>query len=139
MRIQESSAIVAGGASGLGEATVRALHGGGAHVLIADLNEERGAALAAELGDRAAFTRVDVTRADEVQAAVAAAADTADGLRISVCCAGIGTAEKVAGRNGPHALETFERIISVNLIGTFNVLRLAADAMQRRTSPLGRR
>jgi NAD(P)-dependent dehydrogenase (short-subunit alcohol dehydrogenase family) len=130
MRIDGSSALVAGGASGLGEATARHLHGAGAHVVIADLNAERGQALAAELGERASFAHTDVTQADTVQTAVAHAVAQADGgLRISVCCAGIGHGERVAGRRGAHALEPFEKVITVNLIGTFNVLRLAAAAM----------
>jgi NAD(P)-dependent dehydrogenase (short-subunit alcohol dehydrogenase family) len=129
VRISASSALVAGGASGLGAATARRLHAGGAHVVIADVSEERGAALADELGERARFVRVDVTREEEVAQAVQAAAEAPGGLRISVCCAGIGWAERVARRRGPHALEPFQRVISVNLIGTFNVLRLAAAAM----------
>jgi 3-hydroxyacyl-CoA dehydrogenase/3-hydroxy-2-methylbutyryl-CoA dehydrogenase len=123
MRIEGAGALVAGGASGLGAATARRLRAGGARVTIADLNEERGAALAQELG--ASFVACDVTRAEQVAAAVEAAGE----LRISVCCAGIGWAEKAAGRRGPHALDPFRRVIAVNLVGTFNVLRLAAAAM----------
>lgn len=129
MRVKGNGALVAGGASGLGEATVRCLHAGGAGVVIADLNRERGQALAQELGQSARFVRADVTDADSVQEAVAAAAAQPGGLRISVCCAGIGWAERVAGRRGAHALEPFQRVIAVNLLGTFNVLRLAAAAM----------
>jgi 3-hydroxyacyl-CoA dehydrogenase / 3-hydroxy-2-methylbutyryl-CoA dehydrogenase len=129
MRIDGSGALVAGGASGLGEATVRRLHAGGAHVVIADLNEERGAELEGELAERATFVRADVTDADQVQRAVEAAAALPGGLRISVCCAGIGWAERVASGRGPHSLEPFETVIRVNLIGTFNVLRLAAATM----------
>jgi 3-hydroxyacyl-CoA dehydrogenase / 3-hydroxy-2-methylbutyryl-CoA dehydrogenase len=130
MRIDGSAALVAGGASGLGEATVRHLHRAGAHVVIADLNGERGEALAGELGARASFALTDVTRPDTVEAAVAqAASQTGDGLRICVCCAGIGHGERVAGRRGAHAPEPFEKVIAVNLIGTFNVLRLASAAM----------
>ena len=129
MRIDGSSALVAGGASGLGEATVRHLHAGGAHVVIADLNAERGEALAGELGERASFAHTDVTQAETVKSAVSQAAAQRDGLRICVCCAGIGHGERVAGRRGAHALEPFEKVIAVNLIGTFNVLRLASAAM----------
>jgi 3-hydroxyacyl-CoA dehydrogenase/3-hydroxy-2-methylbutyryl-CoA dehydrogenase len=129
MQIKGSGAIVAGGASGLGEATVRRLQADGASVVIADLNEQRGEALAAELGAPSRFVRVDVSDPDEVQRAVAAAAALPAGLRISVCCAGVGWAEKVAGKRGPHQLEPFEAVIRVNLIGTFNVLRLAAASM----------
>jgi NAD(P)-dependent dehydrogenase (short-subunit alcohol dehydrogenase family) len=130
MQIKDAGALIAGGASGLGEATTRALHARGAHVVIADLNSDRGETLASELGDRATFVAADVTDADAVQTAVQTAVTaSAGGLRISVCCAGIGWAEKVAGRRGPHALEPFEKVIAVNLIGTFNVLRLASAAM----------
>src|SRR5947209_4275506 len=129
MRIEGSGALVAGGASGLGEATVRRLHSDGAAIVIADLNEDRGSALASELGERASFVLADVSDPDAVQEAVAAATALPGGLRISVCCAGIGWAERVAGKRGPHGLDRFETVIRVNLIGTFNVLRLAAAAM----------
>jgi NAD(P)-dependent dehydrogenase (short-subunit alcohol dehydrogenase family) len=129
MNIQDTGALVVGGASGLGEATARALHERGAHVLVADLDADRGAALAAELGERASFVATDVTRAQDVEAAVAAAAEAPGGLRISVHCAGIGYAERLARSRGPHRLETFERVIAVNLVGTFNALRLASAAM----------
>ena len=129
MRIEANGALVAGGASGLGEATVRRLHAGGAHVVIADINEHSGRALADELGERATFVPANVTDEAAVQAAVRAAASQAATLRIAVCCAGIGWAARVAGRRGPHPLEPFETVIRVNLIGTFNVLRLSAAAM----------
>jgi 3-hydroxyacyl-CoA dehydrogenase/3-hydroxy-2-methylbutyryl-CoA dehydrogenase len=123
MQIQGTRALVAGGASGLGAATARLLASRGAEVVIADVQDDFGEELASEIGGR--FVHADVTDSDEVAAAVSEAA----GLRISVCCAGIGHAEKVAGSRGPHRLETFERVIRINLIGTFNVLRLAAAAM----------
>ena len=123
MRIDGTSALVAGGASGLGAATARRLAAAGARVTIADLNAVTGQALADELG--AAFVACDVTDEDQVAAAVGAA----EGLRISVCCAGIGHAEKAAGKRGAHALGPFQKVISVNLVGTFNVLRHAASAM----------
>ena len=129
MEIAGSGALVAGGASGLGEATARLLHARGASVVIADVNEERGEALARELGTDTRFVRTDVTDPDTVQAAVDAAATLAGGLRISVCCAGVGWPEKIAGRRGPHQLQPFQTVIAVNLVGTFNVLRLAAAAM----------
>ena len=127
MRIEGSGAIVAGGASGLGEATVRALHERGARVTIADLNAEKGESLASELGDGAAFAPCDVTDEEHVRAAVERAAG--DGLRISVCCAGVGWAERTTSKRGPHQLLPFETVLRVNLIGTFNVLRFAATAM----------
>jgi NAD(P)-dependent dehydrogenase (short-subunit alcohol dehydrogenase family) len=123
------AALVAGGASGLGEATARMLVEAGASVVIADLNAEKGEALASELGGRASFAEADVTDEGSVAAAVAEAGAAEGGLRISVCCAGIGWAERVAHRGGPHNLEFFSNVIKVNLIGTFNVLRLAAAAM----------
>ncbi len=127
MQIEGSSALVAGGASGLGEATVRELHSRGALVTIADVNAEKGEALAAQLGLE--FVPCDVREEAQVQAAVERAAAADGGLRIAVCCAGTGWAQKVAGSKGPHPLLPFETIISINLIGTFNVLRLAAAAM----------
>jgi 3-hydroxyacyl-CoA dehydrogenase / 3-hydroxy-2-methylbutyryl-CoA dehydrogenase len=129
MRIDGSGALVVGGASGLGEAAVRSLHAGGAEVVIADLNQDRGTELADQLGERARFVAADVTDPAQVEQAVQNAAGLSGGLRISVCCAGLGWAERVASRRGAHALEPFEAIIRVNLIGTFNVLRLAAAAM----------
>jgi NAD(P)-dependent dehydrogenase (short-subunit alcohol dehydrogenase family) len=127
MQIDGAGAIVVGGASGLGEATVRALHERGAEVTIADVNAEKGQALGAELG--AKFVSCDVRDEDQVEQAVAQAADVDGGLRIAVCCAGTGWAQKVAGSKGPHPLLPFETIIQINLIGTFNVLRFASSAM----------
>jgi NAD(P)-dependent dehydrogenase (short-subunit alcohol dehydrogenase family) len=124
MDIDGYAAIVVGGASGLGEATVRRLHGGGASVTIADVNTDKGEALARELG--LPFVACDVREEAQVQAAVEAAAASDGGLRICVCCAGTGWAQKVAGSKGPHALLPFETIISINLVGTFNALRFAS-------------
>jgi NAD(P)-dependent dehydrogenase (short-subunit alcohol dehydrogenase family) len=129
MRVEGASALVAGGASGLGAATARGLIEAGARVVIADRDAGRGVALADELGERASFAEADVTDPDAVRAAVEAAAGAEGGLRVSVCCAGIGWAERTAHRGGPHNLEYFSNVIGVNLIGTFNVLRLAAAAM----------
>src|SRR5512144_1366667 len=129
MKIEGASALVAGGASGLGAATARALYERGASGVIADLNAEKGEAPATELGERAAFMEANVMEPEPVQAAVEAAARAGGGLRISVCCAGIGWAQRTAGKQGPHDLEIFHNVIKVNLIGTFNVLRLAAAAM----------
>jgi NAD(P)-dependent dehydrogenase (short-subunit alcohol dehydrogenase family) len=131
MRIEGSAALVAGGASGLGEATARELHGRGAVVTIADVNAEKASALASELGIGA--VACDVREEGQVQDAVATATATAaeaeGGLRIAVCCAGTGWAQKVAGSKGPHPLLPFETILQINLIGTFNVMRFAAAAM----------
>jgi NAD(P)-dependent dehydrogenase (short-subunit alcohol dehydrogenase family) len=127
VEIEGTGALVVGGASGLGEATARELHARGAGLTIADLNAERGQALAGELGGR--FVACDVREEAQVQAAVDAAAQSAGGLRIAVCCAGIGWAQRVADKRGAHPLVPFETVVGVNLIGTFNVLRLAATAM----------
>ncbi|HTA36245.1 MAG TPA: SDR family NAD(P)-dependent oxidoreductase [Solirubrobacteraceae bacterium] len=127
MQIEGSAALVVGGASGLGEATVRALHARGASVTVADVNAEKGTALSDELGLE--FVSCDVREEDQVQEAVQRAAGGDGGLRIAVCCAGTGWAQKIAGSKGPHALMPFETIIAINLIGTFNVLRFAASAM----------
>jgi 3-hydroxyacyl-CoA dehydrogenase / 3-hydroxy-2-methylbutyryl-CoA dehydrogenase len=128
--ISGRGALVAGGASGLGEAAARALAAAGASVVIADLNAEKGEALVEELGAGACFVEADVTDEAAVATAVARAAEAgADGLRVSVCCAGIGWAERVAHKRGPHNLEFFANVVKVNLVGTFNVLRLAAATM----------
>ena len=129
MNLEGASALISGGASGLGEAAARRLHSAGASVVIADLNADKGEALAAELGDRASFVEADVLDADQVQAAVGAAAGLDGGLRVSVCCAGIGWAQRTTSKQGPHDLEVFSNVVKVNLIGSFNVLRLAATAM----------
>ena len=123
MDLSGAGALVAGGASGLGEATARELAARGARVTIADLNEERGSALAEEIG--ATFVAADVT--DE--ATVSAAVSATGGLRLAVSCAGVGSAQRTVGRHGPAPLPAFEAVVRVNLIGTFNVLRLAAAAM----------
>jgi NAD(P)-dependent dehydrogenase (short-subunit alcohol dehydrogenase family) len=127
MQIEGSSTLVVGGASGLGEATVRELHGRGAIVTIADVNADKGSALASELGLE--FVTCDVREEGQVQDAVEKAAAVGGGLRVAVCCAGTGWAQKVAGSKGPHPLLPFETIIAINLIGTFNVLRHAGAAM----------
>jgi len=127
MEIANSAALVVGGASGLGEATARALHAAGALVTIADVNAEKGQALASELGVE--FAACDVREETQVQAAVELAAAAAGGLRIAVCCAGTGWAQKLTGSKGPHPLLPFETIVAINLIGTFNALRFATSAM----------
>lgn len=131
MELKDKVFIVSGGASGLGEATVRALHAGGARVLIADVGEAKGLALAAELGAQAVFCKTDITREDEAQAAVAVAEQRFGGLHGLINCAGIGPAWKVLGKEGPHPLEAFARTVNINLVGAFNMARLAAAAMAR--------
>lgn len=127
MEIAGRSALVVGGASGLGEATSRRLAELGAGVTITDINAEKGEALAAELG--AQWIQADVREEAQVQAAVDLAAAAEGGLRICVVCAGTGWAQKIAGSKGPHPLMPFEVIVAINLIGTFNAWRLAAAAM----------
>jgi NAD(P)-dependent dehydrogenase (short-subunit alcohol dehydrogenase family) len=129
MKLNGTVALVTGGASGLGAATARRLAAGGAKILIVDRDESRGQALAGELG--AAFAKADVTDPAQVEAAVAAAGQLGT-LRVAVSCAGIGSASRTLDRTGkPHDLELFKTIIGVNLIGTFNVLRLAAAAIAK--------
>ena len=131
MDIKGIGALVTGGASGLGEATVRLLVANGAKVAILDRPGPRGEALAAELGSSVVFAAADVTEEDQVRQAVQTACDHAGGeLRAVVNCAGIGMAMRTVGREGPHNLGVFNRVIQVNLVGTFNVIRIAADRMQ---------
>jgi 3-hydroxyacyl-CoA dehydrogenase / 3-hydroxy-2-methylbutyryl-CoA dehydrogenase len=129
VNVEQAGALVAGGASGLGEATARALHAAGAEVTVADLNEEKGNALASDLGERANFFHCDVGDEAQVEAAVEQAARSPGGLRVSVCCAGVGWAERTTSKRGPHQLMPFETVLRVNLVGTFNVLRFASTAM----------
>jgi NAD(P)-dependent dehydrogenase (short-subunit alcohol dehydrogenase family) len=139
MKIAGSVALVTGGASGLGEATVRQLVSKGGRVVIVDLNEERGQALATELGDAASFVRADVSNPDEVQAAIDRATSIG-ALRAAVNCAGIGIAQRTIGKDGaPHDLAAFQKTISVNLVGTFNLLRLSASAMVKNDPEDGER
>ncbi len=130
MEITNNTFIVTGGASGLGAATVRALHESGANVVIADMNSEQGEALAAELGDRVVFKTTDVASEEDAQATVDLAVSHFGSLCGLVNCAGIGGAAKTVGKHGAHPLDTFSKTIQVNLIGSFNMARLAATAMQ---------
>jgi len=133
MNISGKTFLVSGGASGLGGACSRLLAEAGANVVIADVNETAGAALAKELGSTAFFQGTDVTDEGSVQAAVSKAVDTFGALNGSIQCAGIGHAEKILGKSGPHSLATFQRVIAINLVGTFNVMRLAAAALEKNT------
>lgn len=131
MNLEHATALVTGGASGLGEACVRRFAAAGARVVIADVNMERGAALAEELGEAAHFIQTDVSSELAVQQAIQTAIDEFGGLHILVNCAGIGRALKTISKEGPHPLDQFELVIRVNLIGTFNAIRLSAMAMSR--------
>jgi NAD(P)-dependent dehydrogenase (short-subunit alcohol dehydrogenase family) len=130
MELNGTSAIVSGGASGLGEATVRALAAAGCQVVVADLSEEQGKAVAQAAGG--VFARTDVSDERSVQAAVDAAESAGAPLRVAVSCAGIGWAARTVGRDGsPHDLAQYRKVIDVNLIGTFNLMRIAAAAIAR--------
>jgi NAD(P)-dependent dehydrogenase (short-subunit alcohol dehydrogenase family) len=129
MKIDEVVGLVTGGASGLGAACVRMLVGAGARAVIVDLNSEAGEPLARELGEAACFARADVGDPGHVQAAIATAAGRFGGLHVAINCAGVGDARRVVGRDGPMDLESFARVVRINLVGTFNVTRLAAAAM----------
>jgi NAD(P)-dependent dehydrogenase (short-subunit alcohol dehydrogenase family) len=140
MQIQQQSFLVSGGASGLGAACVRMLAKSGGNVVIADLNRTAGEVLAAELGERVRFVSTDVTDEAGVQNAVETAVRTFGGLRGVVACAGIGLAELVNGKRGPHGLAAFTKVIQINLIGTFNLIRLAVPAIaQAEPLPNGER
>ncbi|CAM3551422.1 3-hydroxyacyl-CoA dehydrogenase [Cytobacillus oceanisediminis] len=129
MKLQDCRAIITGGASGLGEATARKIAGSGGKVLIADLAEERAQKLMEDLGENVLYIKTDVTKEEDVQRAVSYAADQFRYINTVINCAGIGIAAKLLGRRGIHELETFSKVISINLVGTFNVIRLAADQM----------
>jgi NAD(P)-dependent dehydrogenase (short-subunit alcohol dehydrogenase family) len=130
MQIQGSVFLISGGSSGLGAATARMVVEHGGRVVLADTNAVAGEQLAAELGKLVCFVETDVVDEASVQHAVAQTVGSFGGLNGAVCCAGIGPAERVVGRRGPHSLASFTRVIQVNLIGTFNVIRLAGAAMQ---------
>ena len=131
MDLANKVAIVTGGASGLGRATTEELLSRGVSVAIFDLNEEQGAAAADELGEKCSFVAVNVADEASVKAGIADVVATFGTVHICVNCAGIGPASKTLGRKGPHSLEMFNTIINVNLVGTFNVLRLAAEVMAK--------
>jgi 3-hydroxyacyl-CoA dehydrogenase / 3-hydroxy-2-methylbutyryl-CoA dehydrogenase len=121
--------LVTGGASGLGEATVRNIVKNGGKAAILDLSEERGASLAKELGENAVFYKTNVTSEEDVQNAIHSAIAQFGSINTVVNCAGIAVAEKTVGRNQPHSFDHFKKVIEINLIGTFNVIRLAAAQM----------
>ena len=131
MLIRAKTFVVTGGGSGLGAAVARMLAGEGANVVIADVNAEAGAAIVGELGGSAAFIQTDVTQERDGQAAVDLALERFGHLHGLVNCAGVAPGEKVIGRDGPHRLDSFARTVGINLIGTFNMIRLAAAAIAR--------
>ena len=129
MQLLGNTFLVTGGGSGLGAACAREFAGAGGNVMIADVNAATGEALAAELGERARFAQTDVTDETSVQQAVTLAREAFGGLHGAVNCAGIAIAKRVLGKSGPHPLGSFSKVVQVNLIGTFNMIRLAAAAM----------
>ncbi len=131
MQVKDKVFVVTGGGSGLGAATARALVEAGASVVLADLNREAGEQLAVELGDKARFVETDVANEASAVNAIQTAISAFGGLQGLVNCAGVAPAEKVVGKEGPHRLESFAKTININLVGTFNMIRLAAEAMQK--------
>ncbi len=133
MQINQVKAVVTGGVSGLGFAVAKHLVAHGASVALCDINDEKGAAVVAELGAKSSYQRVDVTSEDGVAAAVKQAAERMGGLNVAMNCAGILGAGRVLGKEGPMPLKTFQTTVLVNLIGSFNVAKSAADIMQHNT------
>jgi 3-hydroxyacyl-CoA dehydrogenase / 3-hydroxy-2-methylbutyryl-CoA dehydrogenase len=129
MKISESIAIVTGGASGLGEATVRQIIKEGGRAAILDLSDKKGQSLVEELGERSMFVRTDVSSEEEVSHAIQKAVESFGSINTVVNCAGIAIASKLISRKGIHSIDTFSKVISINLIGTFNVIRLATEQM----------
>lgn len=129
MKISDSIAVVTGGASGLGEATVRNIVEKGGKALILDTSEEKGKRLQNELGESVLFAQTDVTKEDDVENALKQAIESFGSINTVVNCAGIAIAKKIVSRKGPHDLDSFSKVITINLIGSFNVIRLAAEKM----------
>ena len=137
MNILKKTFVITGGGSGLGAATAQAIVGGGGNVVLIDVNATQGEAFAKQLGAQARYIKADVTSETDVKAAIALAISSFGNLHGAVNCAGVGAPAKVLGKEGPHALDIFQRIININLVGTFNVIRLAAAAMATNTPDEG--
>ena len=137
MKIEDRVFLVTGGGSGLGAAVAEMLVGAGGRAVLLDVNAEAGEAKAAALGEAAHFVKTDVTDAAQGEAAVAAALERFGRLDGLVNCAGVAPGEKIVGREGPHGLDSFARAVTINLIGTFNMLRLAADAISKQAPSEG--
>lgn len=131
MKIEKGVFLVTGGGSGLGAATARMFVEGGGRVVLADVNRDAGEAMAAELGQAAVFVLTDVADETSAKAAIDLAVSRFGGLHGLVNCAGVAPAEKVLGREAPHRLESFTRTVGINLVGSFNMMRLAADVMSK--------
>ena len=129
MKIEGKTAIITGGASGLGEACARRLAGAGAQVVVLDLNEERGHALAAQLGNQGAFVKADICSSEDIAKSLDYTIDKFDRLDIVINCAGVSSGMKTASRKGPHDLDYFKKVININLVGVFDVMRQAAFRM----------
>ena len=129
MRIEDRAFLVTGGGSGLGEATCRALVEAGGRVVIADIDDSSGSRVAESLGENARFIQTDIAQEEPVAVAVETAREAFGPLCGAICCAGIGPPARILGKEGPHGLELFDRVIGVNLVGTFNVMRLVAHSM----------
>jgi NAD(P)-dependent dehydrogenase (short-subunit alcohol dehydrogenase family) len=137
VEIRNSTFLVTGGASGLGAAAARRLAAAGGNVLICDVSSEQGAGLAREIGSRADFAVADVTDEAQIGRAITAARDKFGALHGALSCAGVAPGERVLGKNGPHRLDSFRRAVEINLIGAFNVLRLAAQVMSENAPDAG--
>ena len=137
MNIQNKTFLITGGGSGLGAATAQAIVNAGGNVVLADVNATQGVAFAKQLGAKARFVKTDVTSESDVKAAIEVAKTSFGGLSGAVNCAGVGAPAKVLGKEGPHPLDVFQRIININLIGTFNVIRLTAAAMAEQQPDAG--
>ncbi len=132
MNVSGSTFFITGASSGLGEACARRFHAAGGNILLADVNTERGDAVAAELGERARFVMTDVTNEESVANAVSEAVKAFGGISVAINCAGVVRGKRVLGREAPHELDAFQRVININLIGTFNVIRLTAAEMVKK-------
>ena len=137
MNIQGKTFIITGGGSGLGAATAQAIVTAGGNVVLADVNPAQGEACAQRLSAKARFVKADVTSETDVKSAIATAMKNFGGLHGAVNCAGVGAPAKVLGKEGPHPLDVFQRVININLIGTFNVIRLCAAAMAEQSADEG--
>lgn len=130
MKIKDNAFLITGGASGLGAATGRMISDGGGHPILLDLNDSAGVACASALGGRARFVQTDVANEASAVRAVEQARSQFGGIAGLICCAGVAPGEKVLGKAGPHGLESFTRALMINVVGTFNLIRLAAEAMR---------
>ncbi len=133
MKVKDCIAVVTGGASGLGEASVRALTDGGARVAIFDIQVDKGEALAKELGDVVIFVNTDITSEESAQAAIKKTVEAFGGINVAINCAGVGNAAKILGKSGPMSGAFFNRVLQINLVGTVNVIKFAVEQMVKNT------